>query len=645
MCGILGIHFNQSLFLKYGEVRFKKALATLSHRGPDTQSWWISPTQDHFLGHACLKIVDPAACYQPISNQANNIHMVSNGEFYQYESLREELVSLGYTFKTKSDTEVALYAYEAWGTACLDRLEGEFAFIIYDAREDTIFAVRDRFGVKPLFYTIYEDGIIFASEMKSLFALGIPAIWNEAEVFNVIKCLAHLSSPASTLFKDVYQVPPGHLLIKNAYKRELHQYWDVQSQVSQHTIPNNTTAIVEMAKTLLKKSVVKRLKAAVPVACYMSGGIDSAGVAGIAAKLSSRPLQGFTISFDDARYDELRQTQEMADFAHIDLHALKISHREMADYFEQTVYHTEFPFCGTNGISKLILSKYVQDRGFRVILNGEGGDEIFGGYPSFMTDYLEQAGLPNYQKVVEQLRNENNISLGVLMPQDDQKVHHNKWLQQTLGFTPSWVKTFLASAKAMDALVAKDVVARYNNYEPYRTIGSLFDRAILSQSDKLRVSMYLWLKLVMPHHILSYEGDRTEMAHSVEGRVPLLDHHLAAYIWALSSHTKMKRNTEKYILRQAVREFVPPSFHTRKKHPFMAPSFLLDTKNALYQLMHDHINSQAFQALPFFDRHKVIMRLEKMTNATLYEATVMENNFCIMLGLLLLQKKFKVSTH
>src|SRR6516164_1525836 len=298
MCGIVGFYSRRS---PTSEAALGRAIGSLSHRGPDGQRHWMSQDGRVALGHARLSIIDLTTGDQPIASEDGMTRIVVNGEFYGYEAIQRELQQSGHRLRTRSDSEIALHLYEDFGVQCLHRLRGEFAFVLWDETNRTMFAARDRFGIKPLFYAFYEETLYFASEVKALFAAGVPTRWGAESVYHAVELGGH---PIRTLFDGILQVPPGHYLIATEKHVQLHQYWDFdypRAEQSSRLRPDADYAAE--FRQALEEAVRIRLRADVPVGCYLSGGLDSCSVLGLAARHHPEPIRAFTLTFDHGDYE------------------------------------------------------------------------------------------------------------------------------------------------------------------------------------------------------------------------------------------------------------------------------------------------------------------------------------------------------
>src|SRR5215831_16543038 len=305
MCGIVGMFSRRD---PISAAVMQRATASLYHRGPDGQRHWVSADERVALGHARLSIIDLTAGDQPIASEDGRARIVVNGEFYGYESIQQELERSGHRLRTRSDSEIALHLYEDLGTHCLHRLRGEFALVLWDETNRTIFAARDRFGIKPLFYAFHNETLYLASEVKALFAAGVPRRWDAESVSCAVEFGGH---QVRTLFDGVFQVPPGHYLLATDGHFQLIQYWDFDYLKTNGKVHQRSHAeYVAEFRHALEEAVRIRLRADVPVGCYLSGGLDSCAVLGLAARHHPDPIRAFTLSFDHAEYDEQTQAME-----------------------------------------------------------------------------------------------------------------------------------------------------------------------------------------------------------------------------------------------------------------------------------------------------------------------------------------------
>jgi asparagine synthase (glutamine-hydrolysing) len=626
MCGIAGFF---SRHLPMSEAVLQRATKSLYHRGPDGQRHWMSEDGKVGLGHSRLSIIDLTTGDQPIASEDGRTRIVVNGEFYGYEAIQRELEGSGHQLRTRSDSEIALHLYEDLGTQCLHRLRGEFAFVLWDETHRTIFAARDRFGIKPLFYAFHKGTLYFASEVKALFAAGVPARWDAESVYHSVEFGGH---QARTLFDGVFQVPPGHYLIATDKHIQLHQYWDFNYPRADHSMPQRSDAdYAAEFRHALEEAVRIRLRADVPVGCYLSGGLDSCAVLGFAAKHHPGSIRAFTLTFDRAEYDEGEIAKEMAARAGAQFFPIPIRQDDLADHFADAISQSE-TFCfNAHGVAKYLLSRAVRDAGYKVVLTGEGSDEILGGYPHFRRDmllYNAQGQDPDVvASLLQELDKNNPVSRGLLLP--DGKAGPLERVKSLLGFVPSWVEAFSARAVKMRGLLSRTFLKAFGEREGFQPFfGEIDVRGQLIGRDPLHQSLYVWAKTGLPGYILTMLGDRMEMAHSVEGRVPFLDHHLVEVIRSQPVNQKIRGMTEKFVLREAARDVITDTVYRRQKHPFLSPPATLNPEKRLSVFVQDTLRGSALGSMPFFDQKKVVDLLDRLD--TMDEGSRVANDQVLM---------------
>ena len=536
MCGIVAIFSRRD---PVSPAVVQRATQSLYHRGPDGQRHWISPGGRVALGHARLSIIDLTTGDQPIANEDEQVHIVVNGEFYGFEPIQRELERSGHRLRTRSDSEIALHLYEDLGAQCVHRLRGEFAFVLWDETNRTLFAARDRFGIKPLFYAFHGETLYFASEVKALFAAGVPARWDAESVYHSVEFGGH---QLRTLFDGVFQVPPGHYLLATEKHVQLSKYWDFNYPPVLQAADNNANKAsanrpdAEYAaefRNALEDAVRIRLRADVPVGCYLSGGLDSCAVLGLAARHHPEPIRAFTLTFDRAEYDEGEVAREMATTVGAEFFPIPIRQDDLADHFADAIAQAEMFCVNAHGVAKYLLSRAVRDAGYKVVLTGEGSDEILGGYAHFRRDmllYNNQGQDPaEVAFLLQELGRSNPVSRGLLLPHGQAGPLHT--VKRLLGFVPSWIETFSARSVKMRDLLSPQFLEKFGLREGFRPFLSDIDvPGQLAGRDPLNQSLYMWAKTGLPTYILTILGDRMEMAHSIEGRVPFLDHQLVEVI-------------------------------------------------------------------------------------------------------------------
>ena len=643
MCGILALFSTQE---QISQTFFKQGLESLNHRGPDGRRYWISPNERVALGHTRLSIIDLDGGSQPIANRDNSLQIIANGEFYGFERIQRYLRQLGYQLQTNSDSEIALHLYDEFGSNCLHHLRGEFAFVIFDEPNQSLFAARDRFGIKPLYYTIYQNTLYLASEIKALFAAGVPATWDSESFFLVNQSIR---MPHRTLFANVHQVPPGHYLIANQSGIQLHQYWDFDyPQVSQSQPKLSFEDGVEQLRAKLSEAVRLRLRADVPVGCYLSGGLDSAAALGMASKHMPGGIQAFTIAFEQEAYNEEKIAREMAESVGANLQVIPIIESDLAKNFADTVFHGETLCINAHSTAKYILSQAVSQAGYKVVLTGEGADEIFAGYPHFRQDMLlhnaEGQDEQTIQKLLTELAQSNQISSGILLSEDEGNDTFRR-VKQTLGFVPAWMGAVPKASFESYSFYSSEFVNQFASRDPYKMFLNHIDvRGQLTGREPVHQSLYLWSKTILPNYLLRLLGDGMEMAHSVEGRLPFLDHEVVELVRNLPVSSKIRGLTEKLALREAAKPFITDTIYQRQKHPFLAPPSTFQPNGALHQLVQDTLRSSVMSSIPFYDRSKIIELLDELPNMSRKQLGATDAVLMPILSACILQEKFSVNT-
>jgi asparagine synthase (glutamine-hydrolysing) len=568
-----------------------------------------------------------------------------NGEFYGYEPIQRDLEARGHRLRTRSDSEIALHLYEDFGAQCLHHLRGEFAIVLWDEPRRTIFAARDRFGIKPLFYAWHQDTLYFASEAKALFAAGVPARWDAESVFNSVAFGGH---QVRTLFDGVHQIPPGHYLMATDRHVQVSRYWDFDYPVAGQPAGTRSDADhVAEFRDELEEAVRIRLRADVPVGVYLSGGLDSCAVLGLAAKHHPEPIRAFTLTFDQVAYDEGPIAKEMAERAGAQFCTIPIRQRDLADHFSAAIRQAETLCVNAHGVAKYLLSRAVRDAGYKVVITGEGSDEILGGYPHFRRDMLlydrEGQDPAAIAELLEWLDNQNTVSRGLLLP--DGEVGPVDRVRRILGYVPSWVETFASRAVKMRPLLSRDLLNRYGQTEgTYAILDDIDVRGQLTGRSPLNQSLYLWSKTALSGYILTMLGDRMEMGHSIEGRVPFLDHRLVALIRSQPVRMKIRGMTEKYVLREAARDVITDTVYRRQKHPVLSPPATLTPDESFHTIVQDTLRGPKLAAMPFFDQRQVVGLLDRLPQMDTGARVANDQVLMLLVSMCVLHEAFGLST-
>jgi asparagine synthase (glutamine-hydrolysing) len=564
MCGIAGIYnFDGHPVPKE---LLSKMVARMLHRGPDAQSTWANAGVG--FAHSRLSIIDLEGGTQPMTSICGRYTITYNGEVYNHIELRDELHGLGHRFATRSDTEVVLEAYRQWGADCVLHLNGQWAFGIWDSVKKELFLSRDRFGIRPL-YTFYSTTtFVFASELKAL--MLAPEVPRHIERPKLGNFLRHWSPiPRETLFSQVREVRPGHsVVVKKGISSE-QRYWRLEYS------PSDEKSFVQAAEELrgiLSDAVRLRLRADVPVGVYLSGGLDSTVNAALITKLSQKNVRTFSISFEEGEFDEHSYQNDAVDFLKCDHQEYRCSNEDIARIFPKVIWHTERPLFRTAPAPLFLLSRHVRDADFKVVLSGEGADEMLGGYDLFketkIRDFWSRHPkskvrprlLRRLYPYLPQLQHQSPAYLRAFFHINEDAVaspffsHLPRWDlgQKTHLFFHEDIRHTLLPTDDQQVL-ADDLPEGFAKWPP-------FERA-----------QYLETLLLLPGYLLSSQGDRMGMAHSIEARFPFLDHRLAEWQARLPSRFKMSGLNEKAILKAAFDGAVPDSIIRRSKQPYRAP--------------------------------------------------------------------------
>ena len=580
------------------------------HRGPDGFGWKAVQERGVGFSHARLKIIDmdDQRARQPFLSHDEQLLLAHNGEFYDYKRIRAELVSHGARFKTKSDSELVLHLYPRIGLdEMLKHLRGEFAFSLYDKEKDRLILVRDRFGVKPLYWCQTGDSFVFGSELKVLFAHPeVPRQFSDEGLYHQ---LMQTIVPGTTAFKNIHQIKPGHMLIVERHHQRFQvreeKYWDMDYPLmSERGEEKDEDWYIEGVRDELLKAVQLRLEADVPVACYLSGGIDSCSILGLSAASQQSPVKAFTIGFDDSDYDETAIAREMAQSVEADQDIMMLQAAHLYDNFERTIWHTERSIYNTLGVAKLLMSQHVNKVGYRVVVTGEGSDELFSGYPAFRRDMflhgLDTLSAAERASWEQLLAESNKLFKGAMLAEEEWK---DEALDAKVGFTPSCLQPWLSSSRHVPGLLQAEIRQNLQHYQPGRAIADTLDKDMLAERHPLDKAQYVWIKTMLEGQILTWGGDRVDMANSMEARPAFLDHHLAEFATRLPPTMRIRGRTEKYVLREAMRGLLPKVLYEREKFAFMAPPAHTDPKKwqAMKSLANEYLSDTVIEDAGLLD--------------------------------------------
>ena len=633
MCGIVAIFSPRQAI---SQDALQAATKRLFHRGPDGQKFWLSSDHSAGLGHARLSIIDLTTGDQPIANEDESMRIVVNGEFYGYEKVQKQLENSGHVLRTKSDSEIALHLYEDFGAECLHHLRGEFAMVIWDQRNKTMFAARDRFGIKPLFYSIYNGVTYFASEAKALFAAGVPARWDRESIYG---CGGIGVNQSRTLFEGIFQVPPGHFVVVTADQVSVKRYWDFDYPVETNRGPQLPDSDYEEEfRNAFENAVKLRLRADVPVGCYLSGGVDSCSIVAMAARHHQGALHAYTLAFDEAGYNEEEVAREMATKVGAEFIPIPVSSNDIADHFADATAQSEMLAVNPHGTAKYLLSKAVNKAGIKVVLTGEGSDEILAGYMHFGPDMKAAILNPAHALAFDPAGRAGLASTPNAPKRSIQAV------KQILGFVPNWMTSSLNFAGQIQGFLSESFLADMCGREQVRSFFSDIDvRGQLIGRHPLNQSLYLWSKTKLPNYLLTILGDRMEMGHSLEGRVPFLDHVLVETVRSQPVTMKIHAGTHKYILRKAMKEMLTETVYARLKQPFWSPPASFNRAGKFNVFMQDVLRSKVVASIPFFSSAKIVAALDALQTSNKLTSDTTEQALTMLLSACVLQERYRIS--
>jgi len=555
MCGITGF------YSRIGDVSIERSVlekmtSVIRHRGPDETSIFIDGKMG--LGFQRLSIIDIAGGHQPFRDEERATTLICNGEIYNYKELRKSLMSKGYTFKTDCDVEVLLPLYSEYGIDFIKKLNGQFAFCLYDRRNDVVLLARDHFGICPLFFVVNDEFLVFGSEIKAI--IEHPKVAREVELTGLDQVLSFpgVVSP-HTLFKGVQSMKPGHYLALKSGKLSVGEYWDLdypQANVAYEERPESY--YINGVEERLIESVRLRLNADVPVGFYLSGGLDSSLIGSLMNAVSpNRKFPSFSICFpekENRRIDERLYQRLVADHIGSKHNEIPFGWSEISEALRKAVYHSEAPLKETYNTCSLALSQLVSKNKVKVILSGEGADEIFGGYVGYRFDQFRE--INNSQK------GNDDSALSELL---EDEVRERLWGDSKFFYEKNQYE-FKAVRQSLYSEEVNDLFHEFCCLENLE-----INKERLNNRDSFHKRSYLDLKLRLSDHLISDHCDRVTYANSVEGRYPFLDINLVEFARKIPSSLKLKGMTEKYILKQIAGKYLPEQIHKRQKFGFVAP--------------------------------------------------------------------------
>lgn len=628
MCGIAGLIAVKPKKQTLSDT-IQGMLGMIGHRGPDGLGYVVG--EDWAIGTARLAIIDIEAGTQPISDDSGRYWLAYNGEIYNYRELRQELEACGAIFRTHCDTEVLLAAWMAWGERCLPRLNGCFAFALYDRLNKRLVLARDRFGKRPLFYAQHDGGFLFASEMKAF--LRVPGFSFRQDPEQLAAIYGQWTPlPHQSGFHDIHALGMGEWLSVEQGQQERHVYAPLN--FASHLTPTSQEEAEETIRQCLRASVELRLRSDVEVGVYLSGGIDSAIVACLTRDIMGTPPATFSVTFADPSLDESPEQQQVAAFLGTRHRALPISHADIARACPQAVFHAEVPPFRSAFIPMFLLSALTRESGIKVILSGEGADEAFLGYDLFKETQLRKS----WNQLGEETRRRR---LSCLYP------HLDHYGPQDIAALTGLYQQF--STETMPGLFSHEMRFQNGRFssrlirgakDPFAAITALVrEHPEMDGMTPVQRAQWLEYKTLLPGYLLSTQGDRACLAHGVENRCPFLD----PAVVDLASATNLRFDdgfNEKHLLRQAFAGQLPASVVNKRKFPYRAPdsAAFAETRPDYLELV---LSEAELSKLPFLDAGFARRLANKVLNTPENEISTKENQtFLFLLGTLLLNRQF-----
>lgn len=617
MCGINGIlHFESERRVDPNLI--KKMSNTLVHRGPDDEGIYIDGSVG--LGFRRLSIIDLATGQQPIFNEDRSISCVCNGEIFNYKDLRQELQSRGHRFRTNSDVEVLPHLYEEMGAEMVHRLVGQFVFAIYDKREQRLLLARDHVGIAPLFYTIFDKSLIFASEIKAI--LTYPEIPRKVNLTTLDQILT-FPGPVSpnTMFEGIHSVPAGHLVLVeklglnstlNESCVKVREYWDLKYPKCDEINSNQSEAdCIEKIERALLKAVERRLQADVPVGFYLSGGLDSSLIASFISKIQKEKRHSFSIGFTESNIDESRYQKIMADHVGSLHHETLFDWNNISERLKQAVYHAETPLKESYDTCSIALSELVRKNQIKVVLTGEGADELFAGYVGYRFDLERENNSYSAMQDVEQML--------------DREIRERVWGDPDFLYE----RNFYEFNEIKQALYSEEIANSFNSFDCTRNPIVKHER--ITGLHPVHKRSYVDFKLRIADHLLADHGDRAAFANSVEARYPFLDIDLIDVVKTLPPQLLIQGGMEKYILKKMAEKHLPNDIIERKKFAFVAPGspYLLHQK---IEWIEDLLSFETIKRQGYFNP-QTVENLKKMYGADSFTLSQTFENDLLMIVL------------
>ena len=617
MCGIAGVINSASPDERKELV--KRMLSRIHYRGPDESGMYHSSKAT--IGNVRLSIIDLSGGQQPISDNSGRYWIVFNGEIFNYIELKQDLEKKGNVFKTTSDTEVLVQLYAVYGKKCLDMLNGQFAFAIWDKKKEELFMARDRVGIRPLFYHLQNGTLTFASEIKSIFEnRSVEAVLDRRGLLQMMTYWTTIT-PAS-VFEGINEVPPGHCLTWSKGNITVEKYWqlDFGEQYSNRTLDS----YLEEFDELFTSSIRLRLRADVEVAAYLSGGIDSSATVAYIKKVEPSVLNTFSITFGEKDFDESSYQQDAVKYFDTNHKSINCTSSSIADNFHRVVWHSEIPMIRTAPTPMMLLSGLVRENGIKVVITGEGADEMLAGYNIFKESEVRRFWSKQPNSSIRPLL------LTKLYPYLPQMQNANaSMLKMFFGFRLEDTEDPLYShmlrwnnSNHIIKHLQSDFSGNLNGYDPRAEVHKILPAGFQGWGS-LEKAQWLEASVFMSGYLLSTQGDRMGMANSIEGRYPFLDHRLVEFLAKVPSGNKLKGLREKYLLKKLVADKIPASIIQRSKQAYRAPIASVFFSEDLPDYTKEMISRETLRETGIFNPESVQALIDKYRRSG--QATETEN--------------------
>jgi asparagine synthase (glutamine-hydrolysing) len=628
MCGIAGVYHYKSPEKPVSEELLKKMLSVIWYRGPDESGIYLG--NNIGLGNVRLSIIDLSSGQQPISVQNGRYWIVYNGEIFNYIELRKELESLGYSFRTTTDTEVVAQAYSHYGPDCLHKFNGQFAIALWDKQKQELFLARDRVGIRPLFYTLNNGSISFCSEIKGLFQN--PEIERKINKRGLAQIFTFWTTiTPDTPFENIYELQPGHYMLIKPGTIENHKYWNLSFTASEVNAQKDYNRWIDEFRVLFSDAVKIRLRADVDVAAYLSGGIDSSVTTAFIKEIEPGILNTFSIGFKDKAFDETSYQLEASAYFNTHHVAFTCTSEDIGEAFPETVKHSEFPVLRTAPTPMLLLSKKVREKNIKVVITGEGADEMLAGYNIFKEAKIRRFWASQPQSTIRPLLLKKLYPyLGWMKtaPAGVLKTFFGYRLNDTENPLYSHILRWHNTSRIQNYF-SDDFRFEIDKYDPVTEVNKILANDFTKFPD-LAKSQYLESTIFMSGYLLSSQGDRMAMANSVEGRYPFLDYRVIEFASQLPEDLKLHLLNEKYILKKMMKGKIPDSIITRHKQAYRAPihtSFFGENASPYIKEM---LSDQMLKKYHIFESQKVAKLIEKFNSG----ATITEVENMALAGIL-----------